>query len=612
MTTPVVANRWFIQCSPAMFRKTRTIGLACRSFHSSSKRSSSKIQWIKRPAYVAIGIGTLYFVDQQFNASCIWRTGRTFLTGALIALDYKINFQARPPFADSIAALHERNSNVIYNLLRANGGLYLKIGQAMAMQSAIMPPEFQKQFSRMFDDAPQNDWADVEKVIREEFEGRSPEEVFGTIERSARASASVAQVHWARLEDGREVAVKIQKREIAQQVKWDLWAFGAVMYIYTKFFDLPLYPMVPYINQRLLLETDFRNEADNAELTAAYVEAEPRLRGRVYIPKVHRGLSTRRVMTAEWIEGIRLSDKETLTAPWKGGKGVGTPGCDGTSLDFKPERSWWRGPDGTGGLGLRLADVMQTTVDLFSAQIFLWGHVHCDPHPGNILVRRRRSGAPQLVLIDHGLYVRLAPDFRREYATFWKSLLALDNAALQRIAAQWGVRNTDAFASATLMRPYAGGDRSTERSLSGELEGADEAERAFAMQQRMRAGLRDILGDDRLWPRELLFLGRTIRIMQANNQFLGSPVNRVKIMGTWASRALVDDPGLSLFERWRNWWRHLVFRVVLLSSDAVFYTSRLRQVLGLGEGMESDMEKAMRQMAKHTFGVELNHDLFDG
>lgn len=86
----------------------------------------------------------------------------------------------------------------------------------------------------MFDDAPQDDWSDIEAVIRQDF-GKSVEEVFGVsftgkeglglMERKARASASVAQVHWARLADGREVAIKIQKREIAKQISWDLWAF---------------------------------------------------------------------------------------------------------------------------------------------------------------------------------------------------------------------------------------------------------------------------------------------------------------------------------------------------------------------------------------------------
>ena len=73
------------------------------------------------------------------------------------------------------------------------------------------------------------------EVIRDDFGGRSVEEVFGVsfagvegkgvMERTARASASVAQVHWARLPDGREVAIKIQKPEIEKQIGWDLWAF---------------------------------------------------------------------------------------------------------------------------------------------------------------------------------------------------------------------------------------------------------------------------------------------------------------------------------------------------------------------------------------------------
>lgn len=191
-------------------------------------------KWARRLAYVAVGVGIIYGVDNQFYASSISRSARTFSLGLLVAVDYKINFRPHPPLAESITALHNRNAERLFNLLRANGGLYLKMGQAIAMQSAVLPPEFQKMFAKMFDDAPQNSWKEVEQVIREDF-GKSPEEVFGVsftgdpelgvMERTARASASVAQVHWARLKDGREVAIKIQKREIAQQVGWDLWAF---------------------------------------------------------------------------------------------------------------------------------------------------------------------------------------------------------------------------------------------------------------------------------------------------------------------------------------------------------------------------------------------------
>jgi len=167
--------------------------------------------------------------------------------------DRSLDFREHPPLADSIEALHARNAERLFELLHTNGGLYLKIGQAIAMQSAVLPPSFQKMFSRMFDDAPMNSWEDVKKVIQEDF-GIGPEELFGVsftgepgkgaMEKNARASASVAQVHWARLADGREVAIKVQKREIAQQVGWDLWSFKVVAWLYTKYFDIPMFVFV--------------------------------------------------------------------------------------------------------------------------------------------------------------------------------------------------------------------------------------------------------------------------------------------------------------------------------------------------------------------------------
>jgi len=491
----------------------------------------------------------------------------------------------------------------------------------------------------MFDDAPQNSWADVERVIREDF-GKSPEEVFGVsftgehgrglMERTARASASVAQVHWARLPDGREVAIKIQKREIARQVGYDLWAFKVMAKFYTWWFDIPMYSLVPYISERLLLETDFENEADNSERMKSLVQGESRLRDRVYIPKVYRELSSKRVMTVEWIEGIRLWDKAGITSKWQGGWRTGSPGTPGTPMDrldqdtvveiyqhapqdekLKPPRDFWKGKDGKGGLGLSMKAVMTTMVDLFSAQMFLWGWVHCDPHPGNIFIRRLPSGKPELVLIDHGLYIHMDPKFRHEYALFWKSLMTFDNKTIANIAAGWGINSPDIFASATLLRPYTGGDESTRTAIRGGLKGKDEQERAFEMQQKMRKGIKQILGDEKKWPRELIFIGRNLRIVQGNNQFLGSPVNRIKITGFWASRALVDSPDLPLTDRFLNFGRHIIFRFVLFGSDLVFYWSKAKQKLGLGGGMEDEIEKQMKTMAK-GFGVELNHAVFEG
>ena len=277
---------------------------------------------------------------------------------------------------------------------------------------------------------------------------------------------------------------------------------------------------------------------------------------------------------------------------------------------IKPNRESWKGEDGRGGLGLSLKDVMTTMVDLFSAQMFLWGFVHCDPHPGNIFIRRLPSGKPELVLIDHGLYINMKPEFRHQYCLFWKSLMTFDNKTLGEIVKGWGIKNADIFASATLMRPYTGGDQSTSGEIR-KLSKKEQAERAYEMQQKMRKGIRDILGDEKKWPQELIFIGRNLRIVQGNNQYLGSPVNRIKITGNWASRSLVESPDLTYGEKLKNLGRHLIFKFVLFSSDFVFYGSKIKQFFGMGGGMEDDIELQMKHMAK-DFGVELNHSVFEG
>lgn len=89
---------------------------------------------IRRLLYLAIGLGIAYEVDKFFLYSSLTRSARTFWLGSLVATDYKINFRPHPPLANSIQDLHTRNAERLFDLLRTNGGLYLKIGQAIAMQ----------------------------------------------------------------------------------------------------------------------------------------------------------------------------------------------------------------------------------------------------------------------------------------------------------------------------------------------------------------------------------------------------------------------------------------------------------------------------------------------
>lgn len=215
------------------------------------------------------------------------------------------------------------------------------------------------------------------------------------------------------------------------------------------------------------------------------------------------------------------------------------------------------------------------------------------------------------MLIDHGLYVYMSDEFRHEYGVFWKALMTFDNKKIAEITSEWGIKAADLFASATLMRPYEGGSQQFQKGIVGALDEKTSSQRYYEMQQRTKQGIRDVLADEDKWPKELIFIGRNMRIVQGNNAFLGSPVNRIKLMGEWASRSLFQDRNLPWGQRAVNIWQHLVFKAVLFMSDVAFYFFRLKQLLGRGGGMEDEVEARLKTVARE-FGVELQHDVFEG
>ena len=106
-------------------------------------------------------------------------------------------------------------------------------------------------------------------------------------------------------------------------------------------------------------------------------------------------------------------------------------------------------------------------------------------------------------------------------------------------------------------------------------------------------------------------------IVQGNNQMFSSPVNRIRITGTWASRSLATDPQLSFTQRLQEWVNHTVFLAVMFSIDVAFLSSKVRQWVRTRVGLSSDsfedeLEKAMRGMAKKNFGVEITDEAFAG
>ena len=253
-------------------------------------------------------------------------------------------------------------------------------------------------------------------------------------------------------------------------------------------------------------------ESQNSIRTAEFVAQDSSLADRVHIPKVHPEYTTKRVLTAEWIHGVRLTDRQGLLR-------LMAPDSSSTDLPSKSMTPLGRSrvlPSSD------LADfepleggtkwVMQTMVDLFCAQIFRWGWVHCDPHPGNVFIRPHplHPRRPQLVLIDHGLYVKLTPEFRRQYSELWKALLAMDLGTLFRVASQWGIGAPDLFASSVLLKPISLGGHNKDKS--GNAEGKEQPKLSqYDASVQLKGKLKNFLVDTDKMPKELIFVGRNMR-----------------------------------------------------------------------------------------------------
>ncbi|KAK1921885.1 putative mitochondrion protein [Papiliotrema laurentii] len=567
-----------------------------RSVHTTSSpplatttRSIRSRKWAKTAAIAIVVGGTVYTYDRAFNASAFSRSLKTGWIGLVCTLDYKINFA--PHKADQIEQLHERVANRLRWVIDTNQGLYLKLGQALGLQAALLPKPYREAFGHVFDRAPSVPYSEVLGVFDKDL-GQSPDELFETFSHEALASASIAQVHKARFKpkgsnEVIDVAVKVQKPAIEKQMEWDLFSYRSLMWLCEKIFDMPMYFVANYVSSQMRLETSFRNEANNARRCAELLSQTPELRDSVYVPRVfgeaEGGPESDRVMVMEWVDGCRLNDRDAIEA-----------------------------------MGLNTREVMDLAISTMSAMTFSWGFVHCDPHPGNLLVRKHpaRKGKPQLVLIDHGLYITLSKQFREDYCTLWRSLFVLDVPQIERIAGKWGIAlDANMFASAILLRPFQ-----VQKHKKGKNPGPELSQ--YEQQVELKRRFKTMLENEQLIPRELIFLSRCQRMMQANNQVLGSPSSRVNLTAKWASIGYnnsITDPRTLSRVGLSTWLRDrldtVIFRVTMGFIDLAFWATQARQWFvpkSKREGWEDKLQHQFEHMAKEEFGIELDDTVFLG
>ncbi len=230
------------------------------------------------------------------------------------------------------------------------GPTFIKLGQALSMRPDFVSIEFIKELSKLQDMVPPCDFPEIKEIIESEF-NLSLDELFDFFDATPIASASIGQVYKARLKDGCEVAVKVQRPDLDKLIAVDL----GIMYHLASLIENNIteisfirpVKIVEEFTRIIAKELDYKIEANHLERFALNFTNDPT----IHIPKVYRTLTSKRVLTMEYIYGTKVSDIKAL---------------EQAGIDKK--------------------EITRCGANLLLRQIFDHGFFHADPHSGNIFI----------------------------------------------------------------------------------------------------------------------------------------------------------------------------------------------------------------------------------
>lgn len=498
-------------------------------------------------------------------------TGR--LLASYVAVEVAGWVRGRAWHEEALLRCHRRSARRAERAILRLQGLFIKVGQLISMMTSFLPGEFRDQLAGLQDQIPPRPLAEVAARLREEL-GASPEELFSAFDPKPIAAASLAQVHEARLADGRRVAVKVQHAGIEEMARRDLDAMRRILGVVDLFVRIRGLPGIhSQLRTMIEEELDFGREAANLAEIAAGFGAGSEARAHVAFPEVIAERSSRRVLTTTFVEGIKVSHGEALDAA-----------------------------------GLGRQRVAESILVAYCAMIFEHGVYHADPHPGNLFVRA--DGA--IVFVDFGAVGRLSPGMREGIPEFLAAVLGHDPARILGALRRMGfvTRAGDERAAERVVGYFH--RRFLEQAVLGSWRLQDiKADTRMKLEtladlRRLNVSLRDLTEIFEV-PRDWILLERTLLLLLGLCVHLAPAMNPMTTVRPYLERLILGRDG--------DWKSVAATAAKDLGIAALALPGDLRRLVALAEkgelevqarGVERGLESvaaAVRQLLYGLFAV---------